>query len=699
MMIRDDVPARQATHDNPLAHSALAVTITDLVAEYELSHVFRNRGARSMEAVYSFPVPLDAAFLGMEARLAGELLVAEVHPRATATRNYDGAIADGDSAVLLERLEPGLLCVSLGNLKPGEDGEIRLRFAAPLHCADGAARFTLPLVHRPRYGRSQLDEITEPGHDFALEHPLEATIRVRGLLADAPVSCAAHAARFSHDTEGQNVRLNQAMLDRDIVLVWDLPADFTGTARLIQDGDAVIGMLGFNLPSAPARSGPCDLGLLLDCSGSMAGDAMAQSRAALQAVSEALGDEDRIHVLRFGSKVERLFNRLMPATTRVRDAIRSLADSLLANLGGTEMGDALRTAIRALVKAGSEPGRGQAIILVTDGAVHPSSLEQAEGLARQHGIHIFVVAVGSSAGTDVLQPLAAATGATLERAVPAEPIDEAVMRQLRRARAGQPVAVDIDWGTPAAKPLPIDHAWPGDAVTAFALLPASEVLEASVTLDGVRQEQVFRAEHALDAPALRALAGHVACHHAPEKDKEALALRYGLVTEQTAAVLVKQRAAGDKADGLPTVTPVRHMQPAGMVEAYDAQISELVCAREVAASSYPEAFMFSRRADDAGDDSRSEADLEDALLQALIDLLLVEKAHPVTLHELLDRIDPELHEQAIAYLARECAGAGVNTATATRLLRDLLSDQEDDYLPAVQRLRLDQLVGHYLAPG
>ena len=192
----------------PLARSALQVTITDLVAEYELRHVFRNDTADAIEAVYSFPVPLDSAFMGMEAALASEQLVAQVLPRQQASRNYDDAIAEGDSAVLLERLEPGMLCVNLGNLKSGEDGEIVLRFAAPLHTADGAARFSLPLVHRPRYGRSTLDELDEPRHDFAAEHPLEASIRIQGLLARSPVNFATHGARFSTEADAQCLRLD-----------------------------------------------------------------------------------------------------------------------------------------------------------------------------------------------------------------------------------------------------------------------------------------------------------------------------------------------------------------------------------------------------------------------------------------------------------------------------------------------------------
>lgn len=549
----------------PLAKSTLLVTIMDLVAEYELRHVFRNDTDDAMEAVYSFPVPLDSAFMGMEAVLAGERLVAQILPRQQASRNYDDAIGEGDSAVLLERLEPGMLCVNLGNLKSGEEGEIVLRFAAPLYTADGAARFTLPLVHRPRYGRSCLDELDEPRNDFAVEHPLEATVRIQGLLARAPVNCATHGARFSTDGEVQCLRLNQAMLDRDLVLVFDLPPDFRARGRLIADGEGAIGMLTFTTPKSLSSAEPCDLCLVLDGSGSMTGDAIAQSRAALHAVAEVLREEDRIQILRFGSRVVPLFRRPLKASTRVREAMVSLAGTIDSDLGGTQMGKALERSIDALRALGSESGRTQAIILVTDGAVQPGEIKSAQTRAIEAGIRVFVVAVGSSAGVDVLGPLAASTRAVLERAVPAEPIDEAVMRQLGRARETGPLQVEIDWGSERASPLALDTVYPGDAVTAMAMLPSGQSLTPQVRLGLSVDAFRIDLESATEAPALRSLAGHRAWLQAASQEREQLALRYGLITDEASAVLVKVRTEGDKAAGLPNVLSVRHMVPEGMI--------------------------------------------------------------------------------------------------------------------------------------
>ena len=662
----------------PLAKSTLLVTITDLVAEYELRHVFRNDTDDAMEAVYSFPVPLDSAFMGMEAVLAGERLVAQVLPRQQASRNYDDAIGEGDSAVLLERLEPGMLCVNLGNLKSGEEGEIVLRFAAPLYTADGAARFTLPLVHRPRYGRSCLDELDEPRNDFAVEHPLVATIRIQGLLARAPVNCATHGALFSTDGHVQCLRLNQAMLDRDLVLVFDLPADFKAQGRMVADSDdGVIGMLTFTTPQSLRDAGPCDLCLVLDGSGSMSGDAIAQSRDALRAVAESLGDDDRIQILRFGSRVVPLFRRPLKATVRVREAMVSLVDTVDSDLGGTEMSKALDQSINALRSLGSDSGRTQAIILVTDGAVQPGEIESAQARAIETGIRVFVVAVGSSAGVDVLRPLAASTRAVLERAVPAEPIDEAVMRQLRRVRETGPLQVEIDWGSQLASPLALDAVYAGDAVTAMAMLPSVQSLTPQVRL-GLSVD-AFRVdlESATEAPALRSLAGHRAWLQAAGQEREQLALRYGLITDQTSAVLVKVRTEKDKATGLPNVVSVRHMVPEGMVAGVIApprvrgQVAMSMCrsvvrppvygidARsfsDLRKDDYLDIPSFLREENAAPKRAREKLSAERvalvcrALRSALDELLFSGSASEFRTRDLFDLIVPALHDEVHQYL-------------------------------------------------
>lgn len=638
----------------PLAHTTLTALISDLLCEYELRHVFRNDGGSAIELVYSFPMPLDAVFMGMDATLAGETLSAQVLPARQANHNYDEAIGEGHSAVLLEQLQPGLLCVNLGNLKPGEQGEIVLRFAAALNVADATARFCLPLVHRPRYGRSLLDEITQPRNDFAVEHPLEVVIRVRGLLAACPVLCALQGVQFAQESGELVLRIGKAMLDRDLVLNFELGPNPQSRARWISDGEASLGIITFTLPLGESGAiVPRDICLLLDCSGSMLGDAIVQSRAALSAVAEVLQEHDRIQVIRFGSTTSALFRRPLHASARIKGALRELQTTVDANLGGTEMDAALQEALRGLAQLDGA-AEHKIVILVTDGAVNAHELKRAQTQAISQGVRIFVVAVGSSAGVDALAPLAEATHASLERAVPAEPIDACVMRQFRRARA-QPVTLKATWNGTDPQPTPTGVVYPGDAVTLIARFSGQAAISASVHW-GAQDKRVFQFAELQDLAAWRAWAGQrIYQHEAPNSPaREALALRYGLITDETKAVLVKQRADADRIEGLPIVTPVSHMVAAGMVMA--------ACAAPMP----PMGGASPKRS--AGRARSLNADVDYCLSPSMLE----------------ESVDIVLHSAAKLALARALRDLALQSTKATLTLADLLARIEPSWHDAVR---------------
>ncbi|AVP97773.1 hypothetical protein C7S18_11445 [Ahniella affigens] len=556
---------RKRPNNTPLAASALRVNIRGLIAEFELRHEFRNDTRQAIEAIFTIPVPLDAAFLGMTATLAGDTLRATVQPTKTAETRYDDAIDHGHSAVLLEQLEPGLLCLNLGNLKPGETGSITLTFATALACSDTAARLVLPLVHRPRYGRYHMEPYAVPTTDFAVEYPLELDVTIHGDLAQCPITCTHPGVRFASHAGSLQLQVSSAMLDRDLVVQIDLSRMPVTQIRWLDDGDQMIALLALFAPGATdvTRQAPIDLCLLLDCSGSMAGDAIVQSRAALAAITNALINEDRIHVIRFGSSLVPLFRRPMAASAPVKAALLDLQQTIDADLGGTEMAAALDAAVHSLQRGDRADSR-KVIILVTDGAVQPSQLRDASAHAAQAGVRVFVVAVGSSAGVDALQPLADATQGVLERAVPAEPIDGGVMRHFRRARAGRAIALEL--GCPEGTRMPpMAPLYPGDA----GLLPLFIVKAVAGSVRAQWADQRFE----FDAPstveydaAARAYAGKRLLDATRDQAaRESIAMRYRLLSAETSAVLVKLRADANEVDSMLVTISVPHMVSEGVV--------------------------------------------------------------------------------------------------------------------------------------
>ena len=123
-----------------------------LMAEVEVEQLYQNPQKTNIEAVYTFPLPLGAVLLGLEVEIAGKKLSGTVVEKKQAERDYENAVTDGNSAVMLEEAGPGLFTASLGNLMAGESAVIRYRYGLLLSWQGPRLRILLPTTIAPRYG-------------------------------------------------------------------------------------------------------------------------------------------------------------------------------------------------------------------------------------------------------------------------------------------------------------------------------------------------------------------------------------------------------------------------------------------------------------------------------------------------------------------------------------------------------------------
>lgn len=564
-----------------LQSARVEVTIRGLTASCTVHYAFENRSTRAVEALYTFPMPEGAAFTGLVAEIGGQRLEAQIVAAPEAERRYEDALAEGHSALLLRQVQPGLLHAAFGNIGRNEKASFTLAFALPLELADKLARLRLPTTIRPRYGHWRLEELETPEHADDVAYPLESDIRIEGLLADSGIRSPSHRIAFRREEGGVRVVLEDAWLDGDVVLEFALEATLEPMAECFPDGDGFGLRLDMVLPELPAQApAPLQMALVLDCSGSMDGDAIAGCRYALLAVAKQLGSDDRIQVLRFGSEVHALLRRPMRMTEVVRRSLGELADVIRADLGGTEMGVALDRALEDLSRT-RESSCTQAVFLVTDGAVQPEDIRSARERALGMGIRIFVVAVGSSAAVDTLAPLARDTLGQLEPVMPGQSIASAVLRQLRRMRQSTPVRIgfaghakeDVGEGAGPAVVLDAGHApgfvggtmaaYAGDAIAVQARFaePLCTIRLTGAGIDGALTIPVASVAATADRRALLGLARYTAAESAARRE---LALAYGLLTAETSAIVVCERAEGERFDTLPEMQVQPQMPSRGM---------------------------------------------------------------------------------------------------------------------------------------
>lgn len=573
-----------------LQSARMDVVVRGLTAACTVHYTFENASRRAIEALYTFPMPPEAAFVGLAAEIGGERLEARVVAAPEADRRYEDAIAEGHSALLLRQVQPGLLHAALGNIGPGEKASFTLSYALSLECLDRRARLSLPTVIRPRYGHWRLEDLETPEHHQDAAYRLEAGFAVEGLLAAADIRCPTHRLAFRR--EGATVRLvlEEAWLDGDVVLEFGLDRDLDQVAECFVEGEGVGCRIDLVVPdrTRPA-SGPLHLAMVLDCSGSMSGDAIAGCRAALLEVAGQLAADDRIQVLRFGSEVHALLRRPMRLTDVVRRSLGDLAGVIEADLGGTEMGVALDRAIDDLLRT-REEGGSQAVFLVTDGAVQPEDIASARRRACAEGIRVFIVAVGSSASVATLTPLARDTLGSLEQAVPGQSIADAVMRQLRRMREAVPLRVGFggdetvtaptlqisaqpkpDWAEPG------QWAYPGDAISLHACFP--KMPNTLVFVDPASRQEQSIAPTLVDAtPDRRALLAMARYRAAADRvQAREIAVAGGLLTPETAAVVVRHRADGERFESLPEMQVQPQMAARGIMFSRVAPAPPMAC--------------------------------------------------------------------------------------------------------------------------
>lgn len=148
---------------------------------------------------------------------------------------------------------------------------------------------------------------------------------------------------------------------------------------------------------------PLNFTLLLDHSGSMAGEKLRTMKEAVKNIVDQLGPDDVISVVAFETKT----HVLVPAQqVRDKDGIKRQVDRL-RDAGGTNMAAGLREALKQVGQWKRE-GRVSRIVMLTDGEStdHPDDSRQAADEAGKWGVPIIALGFGQDWNENFLFDLA-----------------------------------------------------------------------------------------------------------------------------------------------------------------------------------------------------------------------------------------------------------------------------------------------------
>ena len=345
LMLGDGTDSRSAI----LLDARMELSVQGLLADMTLEQTFQNTTGQWLEGQYLFPLPEDAAVRGLTITVGERVIKGQIMPRQQAKQQYTAAKEAGQVASLVEQNRPNLFTMSVASIAPNDNIKIKLDVMLPVTLKDKTMQLVLPTTLTPRY----TNELTPDA--AALDTPFARQSDIRGprltLVANiAPLDDLSLLSSSTHtlETTSGDITLTDIPMDRDIVLNWpmrDVPATSGEVFTSKHNGKRYMQVL-LSPPSDASQlpSVSRELILLIDKSGSMAGESIRAAREAIHFALDGLEHNDTFNIIAFDDSTQPLFPSARRAEAGAIATARRFADRLNAD-GGTEMLNALQLAL------------------------------------------------------------------------------------------------------------------------------------------------------------------------------------------------------------------------------------------------------------------------------------------------------------------------------------------------------------------
>lgn len=407
------------------------IQIVEQLATVTLDIVLTNASNARLESQMIVPVPNGAVLRGFTFQGSAAEPTAELLPREEARRIYNQIVAQLRDPALLEFLGCNVIRSSVFPVEPCSWQAVRITYEHLLPRDGDRVDFVLPRTESIDYrvpwkvglkirSKTPIDTVYSPSHSIENARSADTAVSVR---------LTPHAA-----TEPGSFRLSY-LLQRGGM-----------TASLLAYPDAMIGGGYFLLlAGAPARPAGTtvmkrEVLLVIDRSGSMAGQNLEQARAAALQVIEGLEDGEAFNIIVYNEFVELLSPEPVVKNHETLHAARAHLQSIRAR-GGTNIHDALAEALR--MKA--TPGFLPLVLFLTDGLptvglTSERSIRELAEKGNRHNRRVFTFGVGVDVNTPLLDRIALDTRGASTFVLPQEDVEVKVGQVF--ARLSGPVLAD-----------------------------------------------------------------------------------------------------------------------------------------------------------------------------------------------------------------------------------------------------------------
>ncbi|MEM7430604.1 MAG: marine proteobacterial sortase target protein [Pseudomonadota bacterium] len=443
-----------------LLNTDVNIRINGLVARVSVMQEFENTADEWLEGVYVFPLPEDAAVDQMRLYIGDRFIEGEIREKEQARREYEQAKAEGKKTGLVEQQRANLFTTSVANIAPGEIVIVEIEYLEDLRYDAGNFSLRFPMTLTPRFTPVIADPRVKPGAaaivqqsdqiPLATDSPAHKVSLRAAVNAGMPLEIVAsryHGVNVSESGGQYLVSLagGRVPMDHDFELVWrPVPSALARAMVFSETVNDQPHFLVMVVPPEPTMlSGPTmprEMIFIIDTSGSMHGESIAQAKDALLNAIDALQPTDRFNVIEFNSASYPLFAESRSADAANLSTARAFVMRMRAD-GGTNMAPALQFALSGTPL--SEYLRQ--VVFITDGAVGNEDQLFQMIESQLDRARLFTVGIGSAPNSWFMRKAAEAGRGSFTTISDLNEVGEKMGRLFKKLEAPQVTDIDVVW--------------------------------------------------------------------------------------------------------------------------------------------------------------------------------------------------------------------------------------------------------------
>ncbi|KAF2076820.1 hypothetical protein CYY_001848 [Polysphondylium violaceum] len=412
--------------------------MTDTCTTTVLTQKYKNTLESPVEAKYCIPLPPFASVSNFVVEFKDQVLKATIKERQKAENQYSDTIASGGQSFLASKSENGLFTLQLGNVPQGESVTLHFTIISEIGSHYSNLHY---FIHKYWFPSNQ-------NFDFKLS----LNIGLSNSIKEIQVKDYKNTTTFKDESKRKAlVEIeNDKGISNDLLIIVVPESSDKPLALVENDSNNNSTAIALNFyPNFEINSDEMNQKstfiFLIDCSGSMEGDAIKKAKTALDIIMRSLNENCKFNIYCFGSNFNKCFEHSRLYDDESLTEANNYISNIDADMGGTE----LFQPIKEILQQEYDQEYPRQLFILTDGCVSSrDELIKYVG-TESNSTRIFTLGIGSGVDKELVIGLSNSCKGFYELIDDNNDMQNRVMKLVNIAMEPAFSNIKVDWGIPS----------------------------------------------------------------------------------------------------------------------------------------------------------------------------------------------------------------------------------------------------------